>query len=468
MRTLLLNLPHPKRVMRRWVASYYAPNFLMPPIELMGLGAIVREWKDGDVELIDAIARGLDTTAVLAHLREAPADIVVSLTGFNTFPRDMAVLDQIKDAFPSTNVACFGYLPSQRPEDVLVRTHVDYVLLDEPELTFSELYDHLQDGKASGDLGHIPGLAYRTPEGPRVNPRRPRVRDLDALPFPDHGLVDLEHYNESYLDRPIGVIMSERGCPFACTYCVREFGREVASRSTASILAEVAQLECRGVRNIRFMDDTFTMHRTRLIEICEGLIAHHPQVAWTCLTRVDVVDAEMLDLMRRSGCRRMYVGIESGSQRVLDFYRKGLKVDTIRRQMAVIKASGIEASAFFVVGAPDETDEDVDASIDLAIELDVDFVIVTKLQFWPGTDLFVSHGADVGFDLFSGEELLYAPAGYERARDWQRRFYRRFYLRPRYVVKRLRTLLRSPTDVLAGFGKLCAFLVRPHGWDDFI
>jgi radical SAM superfamily enzyme YgiQ (UPF0313 family) len=136
--------------------------------------------------------------------------------------------------------------------------------------------------------------------------------------------------------------------------------------------------------------------------------------------------------------------------------------------MVVIRESGIEASAFVVLGAPIETDEDVDASIDLAIDLDLDYVIVTKLQYWPGTDLFARYGTEVGFDLFSGEELLYAPAGYERVRDWQRRFYRRFYLRPRYLRKRLATLLRSPADVASGFAKLCTFLARRDGWDDFI
>jgi radical SAM superfamily enzyme YgiQ (UPF0313 family) len=467
-RTVLLNLPHPRRVMRRWVASYYAPNFLMPPLELMGLAAIVREWKRGDVRLIDAIADEWDTAKVIGELRRDPPDLLVSLTGFNTFPRDMAVLEELRAALPGTRIGCFGYLPSQRPREVLERSSVDFVLREEPELTFSELYDRLAAGEPDG-LGSVAGLAYRGEDGVHVNPERPRIRDLDALPFPDHSLLHLDRYNESYLERPIATIVSERGCPFACTYCVREFGRQVASRSPESILAEIAHLEeSLGIRNIRFMDDTFTMNRKRLERICERLIARHPRTAWTCLTRVDVVDAGLLDLMRRSGCRRVYVGIESGSQRILDFYRKGLAVDEIRRQMAVIRASGIEASAFFVLGAPIETDEDVDASIDLAIDLDLDYVIVTKLQYWPGTDLFATHGTDVRFDLFSGEELLYAPAGYERVRDWQRRFYRRFYLRPRYVRKRLGKLLRSPVDVASGFAKLCGFLVRRHGWDDFI
>jgi len=453
--------------MRRWVASYYAPNFLMPPLELMQLAAIVRQWKKSEVRLIDAIADSWDTDRVIAELRRQPPDLIVSLTGFNTFPRDMAVLDQLKAALPGTKLACFGYLPSQRPREVLERSRVDFVLREEPELTFSELYDRLAAGDTDG-LARIAGLAWRAADGPRLNLERPRILDLDALPFPDHSLLHLERYNESYLERPIGTIVSERGCPFQCTYCVREFGQKVASRSPESILAEIASLRELGIRNIRFMDDTFTMNRKRLVRICEGLIADYPGTAWTCLTRVDMVDAELLSLMRRSGCKRLYLGLESGSQRILDFYRKGLAVADTRRKMALVRESGIESSAFFVLGAPIETDADVELSIELAIELDLDYVIVTKLQYWPGTELFATHGGDVGFDLFTGEELLYAPAGYERVLEWQRRFYRRFYLRPGYVRKRLATLLRSPFDVVGGFAKLCGFLLRRQGWADFI
>jgi anaerobic magnesium-protoporphyrin IX monomethyl ester cyclase len=466
MKTLLLNLPHPRRVMRRWVASYYAPNFLIPPLELMGLGAIVREWKKDSVRLIDAIAEGWDIERVIAETRAEGPDLIVSLAGFNTFPSDMAALDQIATSVPEAKIVCIGYLPGLFPRQVLERTRVDVVVRGEPEQTFSELYDALRPG---GDLRQVAGIAYRENGSLRINPERGRIENLDSLPFPDHSLLRLDRYNESYLGRPIGVIMSERGCPFGCTYCVRTFGRRLVSRSAESILSEIEQLgRALRIRNIRFMDDTFTVNRTRLVRICEGLIERQLGIAWTCLTRVDVLDTELLALMKRSGCRRLYVGIESGSQRVLDFYHKGLTVAGIREKMAVIKESGIEASAFFIVGAPIETDADVDASIRLAIDLDLDYVIVTKTQFWPGTDLFETHGQDVGFDLFSGEELLYAPAGYEKAREWQRRFYRRFYLRWRYIMKRLRTLATSPADVVVGFLKLCRYLLQRRGWDDFI
>lgn len=469
MKVLLLNPPYPKRVMRRWVASYHAPNFLNPPLELMGLGAILRRWKGReDVRLIDAIALGWDEERGQAEVARDQPELLVTLAGFNTFPRDLACLNRIAARFPALRIALFGYLPTQFPDQVLARSGVHYVIRDEPELIFSELYDALL--ARSDDLSGVRGLAWKDAAGGiHVNPERGRQAELDALPFADHSLVQLELYNESYLERPIGTIMSERGCPYRCNYCVRTFGEKLYSRSADSILAEIEALRRdHGIRNLRFMDDTFTLNRARTLRLCEGLVERGLDVAWTCLTRVDTVDAELLSAMKRAGCRRMYVGVESGSQRVLDYYKKGLTLDKIRRQMAVIRDSGVECSVFFIVGAPIETDEDVSASIALACELDLDYVIVTKTQYWPGTGLFAEAGGQVDFDPFAERELVYRPPNYDRVEAWQRRFYREFYFRPRYFAKRFGTLLRSPRDTLVGFGKLVAYTFGPRTSDDFI
>lgn len=466
MRVALVNLPHPKRIVRRWVASYHAPNFLNPPLELMGLGAIVRRSKGGEARLWDAIAEGLGEARLLAELQAWKPDLLVTMPGFNCFPSDVRTLDRLAEGLPGTRVAVFGYLPSQFPRELLERSRVDFVLREEPELTFSALYDALE---GRGALDAVAGLAFRHEGSVVVAADRPRIADLDSLPFPDHSLVRLELYNEPYLDRPVGAIMAERGCPHRCTYCVRTFGRMLRSRSAANLLAEIDALRREhGIRNLRFMDDTFTLHRARTRELCQGLVERGAGLSWSCLTRVDAVDAELLDLMRRAGCRRLYVGVESGSQKVLDYYDKGLTVETIRRQVPVIQRSGIESSVFFVVGAPVETDEDVGRSIALARDLDLDYVIVTKLQYWPGTELFAREGGAVDFDPFREGELLYRPPGYEKAARFQRRFYREFYLRPRYLRKRLGTALRSPRDTAVGFARLVSWLLRPGDADDFI
>jgi anaerobic magnesium-protoporphyrin IX monomethyl ester cyclase len=433
----------------------------------MGLGAIIREWKKDEAVIIDAIAEGWNETQVAAELKRIQPDLLVTMPGFNTFPRDMATLGRLAADLPRTKVVCFGYLPSQYPKEVLERTRIDVVIRDEPELPFSDVYDCL---KGQGDLSKVAGIAYRAADGAvHVSSERGRQQDLDSLPFPDHSLIHLDLYNESYLERPIGVIMSERGCPYRCNFCVRTFGTKLFSRSAESLMTEIEQLSrVHGIRNVRFMDDTFTLNRTRTMKLCQSLIDSGLGVTWTCLTRVDSVDAELLATMKRAGCKRMYIAAESGSQRILDYYQKGLTVEKIREQMPVIQRSGIEASIFFMVGAPIETDEDVTQSIELAKELDLDYIIVTKLQYWPGTELFAKEGENVRFDIFSPGELLYKPPQHEQIAERQRRFYREFYFRPRYFTKRLGTLLRSPKDTVGGFLKLSAFVLGPKTSDDFI
>jgi radical SAM superfamily enzyme YgiQ (UPF0313 family) len=452
--------------MRRWVASYYAPNFLNPPLELMGLGAIAKQRAGASVRLIDAIAEDWDEARVIRELQTFEPDLLVVMPGFNTFPRDMACLERIMSCIEATRVVCFGYLPTHFAKRILENTRVDVVLRDEPEAPFAEVYARLCDG---GDLRGIAGIAYTTAHGIEVTPPRGRLENLDSLPYPDHSLINLDHYNESFLERPIGAIMAERGCPYQCTYCVRTFGMKLYSRSATNILDEIEQLRREhDIRNIRFMDDTFTLNRTRTMELCEGIVQRQLDIAFTCLTRVDSVDAALLAAMKRAGCKRLYVGVESGSQKVLDYYKKGLTLETIRKQMPIIQNSGIEASIFFMVGAPVETDTDVQASIDLAIELDLDYIIVTKLQYWPGTELFSKEGEKVDFDIFSSGELVYSAPGHELATARQRHFYRRFYFRPHYFAKRLKTLLRSPRDTVVGFLKLSAWVFGPRTSDDFI
>jgi len=201
----------------------------------MGLAAIVREWKKDEAFIIDAVAEGMDEARLTEALLEKKPDLLVTMPGFNTFPRDMALLDRVAAKLPGTRLVCFGYLPTHFPGPILDRTRVDVVIRDEPELPFSDVYDALMKGR--GDLASIAGIAYRANGTVHINNERGRQADLDQLPFSDHSLVKLDLYNESYLERPIGVIMSERGCPYRCNFCVRTFGTKMFSRSAESLLA---------------------------------------------------------------------------------------------------------------------------------------------------------------------------------------------------------------------------------------
>lgn len=474
MKVLLLNLPHAAgRLQRRYVASYYAPNFLVPPLELMGLGAIARQWKGCEVELLDAIAADLDEASMLAALDAAAPDVVVSLLGFGCFSEDVGYLESIRAARPDVKLVGFGYLPTQRPEEVMANTSLDALLLEEPEYAWSGYLDLLQE--TADDPAAVPGLVSRQAvEGgdTEVVRGQPAIRltgeQLDALPFPDHGLIDREAYSESYLGRPIAAVLSARGCPFQCTYCVRMFGKKFVTRSAENILDELEVLvREQGIRNIRFMDDTFTLDPKRLKAICQGMLDRELGLRWTCLTRLDCLDEEGLRLMKRAGCKRMYCGVESGSQRMLDRFKKGAKVDVMAEQIRLARRAGIEVSAFFIVGAPGETDEDFDQSVRFAIDTGVDYVIVTRMQYWPGTELYDGVTGDLDFSLFPFS-VKYEPDADDNFYRREKAFYRRFYLRPRYAIKRIPNLIRTPGDIARGFFELVRYVGSKDPDRDFI
>lgn len=462
MKIALVNLPHRTRVMRRYVASYNAPNFLIPPLELMSVGAVLE--REHEVILIDAIAEELSREGLLRRLTSFGPELIVSLLGFKIVGEDIAELAHLRSKLPDAQTVAFGYLPSQCPRETLAAEGVDMVVIGEPEITLAELC------RGGGSPEGVAGLAFKRSGEIILNEPRPRIQDLDSLPFADISLIKTELYNESFLDRPIAVLLTARGCPFRCSYCVKTYGGEVVYRSAENVLAELSEIVSEhGIRNIRFLDDTFTANLPRAKAICRGMIERRLGIQWTCLTRPDTLDDELLGLMKQSGCKRIYAGIESGSQRVLDYYRKGYRVESVERQVRMIKKAGIEVSAFFIVGAPIETDEDVEQSISLAKRLDVDYIIVTMLQYWPGTDVFELMRGDIDWNLLPLRCRPRDGALARRAIEWERRFYREFYLRPGYILRRLSTLARTPSDIVEGYRKLKRFVrqTSPEG-DDFI
>ena len=467
MRVLLVNLPSRVRLMRRYVASYYAPNFLIPPLELMGLGAVARQRGGCRVQLLDCVAADLGLVPAIRRAQRFRPDVVVSLLGFEVCGEDLDALAVFRRALHPARVLAFGFLASELPERVLAHDACDAVLLGEPELTFGDVLDRLARGE---DLRGVPGLVHRVADGVERGPERGRIEDLDALPCPDHSLVDPGAYRESFMPRPIGAIMTARGCPHRCTFCVRTYGRKLVLRSAESVAAEVASLARMGIRHVRFLDDTFTVRRDRTMEICDRL-SRDKGLTWTALTRLPGLDDEQLRAMAGAGCRRLYVGVESGSQRILDRYRKDLSVEAIRDVVPRIQAAGIEVSAFFIVGAPGETESDVEASLQLALELEPDYVIVTRLQYWPGTELHEAHREHLDFSMTPTRCEPLPEAGiptYEDFLRWERMFYRRFYLRPGYVARRAATLARSPADVAEGLLRLGSWVAGTGEQRDFI
>jgi len=192
------------------------------------------------------------------------------------------------------------------------------------------------------------------------------------------------------------------------------------------------------------MDDTFTASRRRVLEICEGLKGLGAPIKWSCLTRPNTIDGEIAEALRSAGCRRVYVGIESGSQKVIDYLNRGYQLEQVMDNLRQVRRSGLEMVGWFIVGSPVETREDFEMSLKLARELDLQYIAVSTLVPYPNTELYRTEEQNIDFSLMPYVCKFKDQASTEREAE----FYRRYYLRPRYIVKKLGNLAQHPGETL--------------------
>ncbi len=427
---------------RRYMCTYHSPGFLLPPHDLIQLASCAQKWNQASATVVDAIAHKYSEAQVSDIIAQGNFNMVVALTGVDTFGEDMACLDRLKENQPNATFVIFGYYPTTFPEETLRNSKMDAILCCEPEEPLSHYLDALEKGADA--VEGVVGLAGRRADGSIfVNPSV-RVSDMDALPLPDYALVDVNRYEEAFLGKPCGAILSSRGCPFSCSYCTTTYGRRLTAKSPERVIEEIQCLEKTGIRFIRFLDDTFTINRTRVIEICKQMTSLQNPIPWSCLSRVDTLDQEMLEWMAKAGCKRILVGIESYSERMLRFLNKQIEPSLINKQIALIKNSGIEAFGFFLIGGPIETDEDFEQTLRGALKAPLDFLTLNIMTPYAGTPFFNQIREQIDFNLTPFRCDYKDPNLAQIATQRKRRLYLRFYLRPSVLYKHVRWILRHP------------------------
>jgi len=351
-----------------------------------------------------------------------------------------------------------GIHASSLPEFVLRDCpEVDYVIKGEGEVAFPDLVE--------GKVG--PGVHSR--DGFQESSY---VQDLDSLASPWKTL-DLEDYSRirvygiSTRRYPVATILSSRGCPYGCTFCstVQVHGKRVRKRSSDNFLDELEYLvRERGIREIQILDDNFTFDYDHATTITQGIIDRKLDFCW-CLPnglRADRVDRKLLSLMKRSGCYYFGVGIESGSPKILEQVQKGLSLSKVRETLIEADKLGFITHGFFMVGLPDETQTDIQKTIEYASSLPLDRISVNPVMPLPGSVLFAGITPTGDFDWLKidrGEGLL--PVAIKGA---IRKLYIRFYLNPKRLYKHI-VKIRSLTELIGlfvGFGILLREISKRH------
>ncbi|NDY41569.1 radical SAM protein [Dissulfurirhabdus thermomarina] len=276
---------------------------------------------------------------------------------------------------------------------------VDYVVIGEGEETMADLAAHLEAGGGAAPAA-VPGLAFRGPEGPVRTAERPFIEDLDTLPDPARRFT-FQH------------VVSSRGCPWNCRFCgsPRFWKRRVRFHSPDYFVGQIETLARKGVTYFFVSDDTFTLRKDRVIEICRRIADARLPVAWQAISRVNCVDGEVLYWMRRAGCRQISYGVESGSPRIRAFFEKRFTDDEVRRAFDLTRRFGILPRAYFIYGAPGESRKTIDASIRLMREIRPLALAAYVLDIYPGTRLYEEykrrHRVSDDVWLSPAEDLLY-------------------------------------------------------------
>lgn len=303
------------------------------------------------------------------------------------------------------------------PDRVIADPNIDYVIYGEGEETLRELTRAIvAEGPQPSEttLRGIAGLCFKVGGQVVLNPARPLIRDLDALPMPARHLFELSRYP---LYTPSGermvTLLSSRGCPYNCSYCFKGIvGRTYRQRSPESIIAELRHLmDTYGYRHFYFIDDLFTLDRRRLTVLATRMIEDKLDIRWQCLARVDRVTPDLLQLMYHAGCREVHYGIESGNPEILKTLGKGITHEQVRQAVAWTAQAGILAKGYFMLGLPGDTEETMQQTIRFASELELDQAMFSLTTPFPGTRLWdelVARQPEVVFNRDFSQAFYYA------------------------------------------------------------
>jgi radical SAM superfamily enzyme YgiQ (UPF0313 family) len=407
-------------------------NRIWPPLELANCAAILRE-AGHEAAIIDAQALDLDPEELAAQAKESDPDLVIlTSTGLDRWqcpyndplPFLTAARALVKAGL---RVVATGFYPTINAEAVLSLTGIEAAIRGEPEGPVS-------DFARGGDLAAIDGVSYGDGGEVRNNPAHAPF-DLAALPCPAFELFDIERYFYEVLGRNFLLFELTRGCPYNCTFCSKVmYGEEFRKKTLEQVRREIdCALSRTMVRSAYFIDLEFTVASELAEGVCRYLADLGAPLEWCCQTRADRVDAELVDLMRRAGCRLIHIGVESGSERVLEASGKATSKERIRDGVRLIHEAGIETLAFFMFGLPGETDAEREETIEFALELEPSYASFHFATPYPGSRLFDSQNLRIGEDL----SLPLVPAGASLAelKGWVRKAMWRFYLRPSYVTR---------------------------------
>jgi len=467
MRILLLNPPFLKKFSRpQRSPAVTKSGTLYFPIWL-AYAAGVLEDAGFEVDLVDAPADGFDLDYCLRRAKQFAPNLIVLDTSTPSIYNDVEIAGKIKDSLPESFVVLVGTHVSALPEETLdIDQRVDAIGQHEYEYTLRDLASALLN---NDDLHTVKGLVFKDNGRFVHTPKRPHIENLDELPFVSRvykKFLKIENYFNPNALYPMVTIITSRGCPFLCTFCVYPqtlMGRAFRLRSVKNVVAEIQYIvdNFPQAKAIFFEDDTLTVNKKRCRDLAELMIQKQIKISWTANARVGL-DYDTMRKMKQAGCRSLCVGFESGSQRLLDNIKKKITVEQMQQFMSDAGRAGMLIHGCFIAGLPGENSQTLAETLEVAKKLAPDTVQFYPVMVYPGTEAYTwykerglirttdfskwltpegLHNTVTSTQDLSSEELVVFC---DNAR-------REFYLRPGYIFYKLRQMIRHPREIRRTF-----------------
>jgi len=426
-----------------------------PPLGILYLATVLRE-RGIEISVLDQPAKGFTFEETVNWVEREDPDIL----GFSTFASSGRTAGLLSNEMKKRNpniVIVFGNYYATFSADRVLRKYpsVDIIVRGEGESTVVDLAECL---RKKDSLKDVLGITFRNEDKIVSTPDRPLITDLDSIPFPDRSLIDVEYHSmvagAQLATRRFTSIISSRGCTFRCRFCTcQKFSlRSWRPRSVENVLGELRYLASEGFRQFIFVDDNFTLNQKRVIELCKSIRKEKLDMEWLCEGRVDNCPPEMLKQLSKAGCKVVYFGIESGTQRILDYYDKGTSPEQSRRAVEKARMAGIDVIVgSFILGAPDETREEIQNTLEFAKQLPIDLPQFNVLTAYPGMDIWdelKTKGLLNEEDHWEEGILVsdFCPSAIpaQEIKQMIHETFHDFVLRPSYLLSQVRMSLKSP------------------------
>ena len=418
----------------------------LPPLGLMQIAAYVERETNHQVEILDCQVDRLKYKGLEEEIKKRNPDVIGITAMTFTIIDVIGVLKKIKSINPNIKTILGGSHIIIYPKETINIPEVDFLIMGEGETVIKPLLDNINNPEK---LKEIKGLVFRYNDEIINTGRADLIENLDELPMPARHLTPYKKYFSIVSPkRPVTTMFTSRGCPYKCLFCDRpHLGKNFRARSAENVVAEMEVCEKMGIQEIFIYDDTFAVDRQRVLDICTEINKRGLTIAWDIRTRVNTVDEKILKALKKANCQRIHYGVEAGTQKILNVLRKGITLDQIKEAFKITKKIGIQTVAYFMIGSPTETKDDILETIKLIKKLRPDYAQIAITTPFPATDLYKlaqEQGVidnDPWKNFAQNPKTDFLPPIWEKELSREELFkllkmaYRSFYLRPNYIFK---------------------------------